>query len=132
MHVLTQAKDWVVLHQRPGVVVHTVTLIDQQLTDISGCHVCWDLHHFTGPIFAPHLYYLQTHQIIVLLICKKSAKHVRYTSDVMCPKLLSGIPINRKKGKYKVMFTSITRCFDEFTLIKSFSHYFVIPKCDTL
>lgn len=60
-HILTKAKDGVVLHQCPGVVVQTVALVDQELTDVSGRHVCWDLHHFTGPILTPHLHYLKTH-----------------------------------------------------------------------
>lgn len=49
------------LHQRPGVVVQTVALVDQELADVSGRHVCRDLHHFTGPILAPHLHYLERH-----------------------------------------------------------------------
>lgn len=48
------------LHQCPGVVVQTVTLVDQELADVSSRHVCRDLHHFTGPILAPHLHYLKT------------------------------------------------------------------------
>lgn len=68
-HILTKAEDGVVLHQRPGVVIQTVALVDQELTDVSGCHVCWDLHHFTGPILAPHLHYLKTHMGIMMAIC---------------------------------------------------------------
>lgn len=60
-HILTEAKDGVVLHQTPGVVIQTVALIDQELTHISGRHVCWDLQNFTGPILTPHLHYLETH-----------------------------------------------------------------------
>lgn len=50
-----------VLHQRPGAVVHTVALVDQQLAHVSGRHVGWNLHDFTGPILAPHLHYLKAH-----------------------------------------------------------------------
>lgn len=48
-----------VLHQRPGVVVHTVALVDQQLTQISGRHVSRDLHRFAGAVLAPHFDYLE-------------------------------------------------------------------------
>lgn len=72
---LTEAKNRMVLHQRPGIVIQTVTLVDQELADISGCHVCWDFHHFTGPILAPHLHYLQTHmwynKRITVMICTR-------------------------------------------------------------
>lgn len=50
------------LHQRPGVVVQTVVLVDQELADVSGRHVGGDLHHFSRPILAPHLHYLETHE----------------------------------------------------------------------
>ena len=59
-HIPTKAKDGVVLHQRPGVVVQTVVLVDQELADVSGRHVGGDLHHFSRPILAPHLHYLET------------------------------------------------------------------------
>ena len=59
---LTEAKDGVVLYQRPGVVIQTVALVDQKLTDVSSRHVCWNLHHFTGPILTPHLHDLKTHE----------------------------------------------------------------------
>lgn len=58
---LTEAEDRVVLHQRPGIVVHAVALVDQQLTHISRRHVCRDLHHFAGTILAPNLHNLKTH-----------------------------------------------------------------------
>lgn len=61
-HIPTKAKDGVVLHQRPGVVVQTVVLVDQELADVSGRHVGGDLHHFSRPILAPHLHYLETHE----------------------------------------------------------------------
>lgn len=56
---LTEAEDWVVLHQRPGAVVHTVALVDQELADVPRRHVGGDLHHFPGPILAPHLHDLE-------------------------------------------------------------------------
>lgn len=68
-HTVTKAEDGVVLHQRPGVVVHTVALVDQELTDVPGRHVCWNLHHFTGPILAPHLHYLKTRMRIMMVKC---------------------------------------------------------------
>lgn len=61
----TKAEDRVVLHQRPGVVVHTVVLVDQELADVSGRHVGGDLHHLSRPILAPHLHYLETHEQVV-------------------------------------------------------------------
>lgn len=51
-----------VLHQRPGVVVQAVVLVDQELADVSGRHVGGNLHHFSRPILAPHLHYLETHE----------------------------------------------------------------------
>lgn len=57
----TEAEDGVVLHQRPGVVVHAVALVDQQLTHVSRRHVGWNLHHFAGAILAPNLHDLKRH-----------------------------------------------------------------------
>lgn len=56
---LTEAEDGVVLHQRPRSIVHAVAFVDQQLAHVPGRHVGGDLHHFAGPILAPHLHDLE-------------------------------------------------------------------------
>lgn len=49
----------VVLHERPAVVVHAVASVNEQLAQVSGRHVCRDLHHPARPVFAEDFNVLQ-------------------------------------------------------------------------
>lgn len=44
------------LNKYPTVVVHTMAFINQELAQVSGRHVGWDLHHLTNPILTEDLH----------------------------------------------------------------------------
>lgn len=55
----TDAQVRVVLHQGPAVVIHAVAAVHQQLAQVPGLHVHWNLHHFACPVLTKDFNILQ-------------------------------------------------------------------------